>query len=104
VKFIKVGAQFLLDQLTETDEGLILKSLPDLAAEDFATLTRRYGVEIIVEKVEAERQIVDLLELDIAYGQGHLFGEPRPIKENVLTEATPPVNRPPPRRRGGARG
>ena len=106
VKFIKIGAQFLLDQLTETDEGLILKSLPDLAAEDFASLTRRYGVEIIVEKVEAERQIVDLLELDIAFGQGHLFGEPRPIKENVLAESTPPANslKPPPRRRGGARG
>ncbi|HEX5377717.1 MAG TPA: EAL domain-containing protein [Phenylobacterium sp.] len=92
VKFVKIGAQFLLDQLTETDEGLILKSVPDLAAEDFAALTRRYGVEIIAEKVEAERQIVDILELDIAYGQGHLFGEPRPIKDAVLAETTPPAD------------
>jgi len=70
----------------------VLKSLPDLAAEDFAALTRRYGVEIIAEKVESERQIVDILELDIALGQGHLFGEPRPIRDQVLAEADPPAD------------
>ena len=90
VKFLKIGAGFLLDQLTDTEDGLILKSMPDLAAQDFAALTRRYGVEIIAEKVEAERQIVDILELDIGYGQGHLFGEPRAIRDAVLAEATPP--------------
>jgi cyclic-di-GMP phosphodiesterase, flagellum assembly factor TipF len=90
VKFIKIGAGFLLDQLTDTPDGLVLKSMPDLAAQDFAALTRRYGVEIIAEKVEAERQIVDILELDIGYGQGHLFGEPRAIRDAVLAEATPP--------------
>jgi cyclic-di-GMP phosphodiesterase TipF (flagellum assembly factor) len=106
VKFLKIGAQFLLDQLTETDEGLVLKSLPDLAAEDFASLTRRYGVDIIVEKVEAERQIVDILELDITYGQGHLFGEPRPIRDAVLAETDPPADfmKTNMRRRAGMRG
>ncbi len=84
VKFLKIAAPFLLDELAETDEGLILRSLPDLAAQDFASLTRRYGVEIVAEKVESERQIVDILELDIAYGQGHLFGEPRASLDAVL--------------------
>ncbi|WP_334161705.1 flagella assembly cyclic-di-GMP phosphodiesterase TipF [Phenylobacterium sp.] len=91
VKFIKVGAEMLLDELTEVDGRLVLRSLPDLAAEDFAALNRRYGVEIIAEKVESERQVVDILELDIAYGQGHLFGEPRAIRDSVLAEATPPA-------------
>ncbi|OXE37686.1 MAG: diguanylate phosphodiesterase [Phenylobacterium zucineum] len=106
VKFIKVGAQFLLDQLIETDEGLILKALPDLAAQDFSALTQRYGVEIIVEKVEAERQIVDILELEIGYGQGNLFGEPRPIRDAVLAETTPPSDfmRPATRKRVARRG
>lgn len=90
VKFLKVSAQMLLDELEETDEGLVLRSLPDLAAEDFASLTRRYGVDLIVEKVESERQIVDILELDVTYGQGHLFGEPKAIKEAVLAETDPP--------------
>ena len=91
VKFLKIAAPFLLDELAETDEGLILRSLPDLAAQDFASLTRRYGVELIAEKVESEKQVVDILELDVAMGQGHLFGEPRAIKEAVLAETDPPT-------------
>jgi cyclic-di-GMP phosphodiesterase, flagellum assembly factor TipF len=90
VKFVKIAAQLLLDELTEVDGRLILRSLPDLAAEDFSALTRRYGVEVIAEKVETERQVVDTLDLDIGYGQGHLFGEPRAIKDAVLAEADPP--------------
>jgi cyclic-di-GMP phosphodiesterase TipF (flagellum assembly factor) len=90
VKFIKIGAQFLLDELIESDGQVILRSLPDLQAADFAALTRRYGLEIIAEKVESEREVVDVLELDIGYGQGHLFGEPRAIRDAVLAEADPP--------------
>jgi len=90
VKFLKVSAQHLLEELTEVDGRLVLRSVPDLAAEDFAQLTRRYGVEVIAEKIENERQVVDVLELDIGFGQGHLFGEPRAIKDAVLAEAGPP--------------
>ncbi len=90
VKFLKVAAQHLLEELTEVDGRQVLRSLPDLAAEDFSALSRRYGVEVIAEKVETERQVVDVLDLNIAFGQGHLFGEPRAIKEAVLSEAGPP--------------
>ena len=81
-----------IDGLTEVEGRPVLRALPDLAAEDFTTLTRRYGVEVIAEKVEAERQVVDILDLNIGFGQGHLFGEPRAIKEAVLAEAGPPPN------------
>jgi cyclic-di-GMP phosphodiesterase TipF (flagellum assembly factor) len=90
VKFVKVGAQTLLDELTEMDDRLVLRSMPDLAAEDFALLARRYGVDLVAEKVENERQVVDILDLDIQLGQGHLFGEPRAIKNDVLAEAGAP--------------
>jgi len=90
VKFLKVAAQPLLDQLEERDGRLVIAALPDLAAEDFAQLTARYGVEIIVEKVESERQVAEILDLGVAFGQGHLFGEPRAIKDQVLAEAGPP--------------
>ncbi len=92
IKYIKIGAELLLEQLTESEGGVILRSLPDLQAADFAALTRRYGIEIIAEKVEAERQIVDVLELNIGYGQGHLFGEPRAIRDAVLAESDPPAD------------
>ena len=90
VKFVKLGAQALLDELTEVDDRLVLRSLPDLAAEDFAMLTRRYGIELIAEKVENERQVVDILDLNLRIGQGHLFGEPRAIKGAVLAETGVP--------------
>lgn len=91
VKFLKVSAEVLLNQVLEVEGRMALRSLRDLQASDFASLTRRYGVEVIAEKIEAERQVIDVLELDIAYGQGHLFGEPRAIREAVLAETAPPV-------------
>jgi len=90
VKFMKIGAETLLDQLLEVDGRMALKSLKDINASDFADLTRRYGVEIIAEKIEHERQVVDVLELNIGYGQGHLFGQPRAIRDAVLAESEPP--------------
>jgi cyclic-di-GMP phosphodiesterase TipF (flagellum assembly factor) len=106
VNFVKVGAQMLLDQLVESDGRLVLRAMPDLAAEDFAALTRRYGMLLIAEKVESERQVVDVLELDIPFGQGNLFGEPRAIRDSVLAETgSPPApsygRAAPPRRAGG---
>ena len=92
VRFIKVSADLLIEQLLDLDGGSPIPSLRDIQAADFAQLTRRYGIEVIAEKCENERQIVDILELDISMGQGHLFGEPRAIKEAVLAETDPPAD------------
>jgi cyclic-di-GMP phosphodiesterase TipF (flagellum assembly factor) len=92
VAFVKIAAPVLLEQLVETDGRLALKAAPDLEASDFAGLARRHAVELVAEKVESERQVVDILDLDIRLGQGHLFGEPRPIRDSVLAEAAPPAD------------
>jgi cyclic-di-GMP phosphodiesterase TipF (flagellum assembly factor) len=92
VKFLKVAAEVLLSQVLEVEGRMAMRSLKDLQASDFASLTRRYGVEVVAEKIESERQVIDVLELDIAYGQGHLFGEPRAIREAVLAETAPPAD------------
>jgi cyclic-di-GMP phosphodiesterase, flagellum assembly factor TipF len=91
VKFVKIGASLMLNELTEIDGRLVFRSLDDILASDYAPLMRRYGVEIIAEKVENERQVIDVLELDVNFGQGHLFGEPRAIRESVLAETAPPA-------------
>jgi cyclic-di-GMP phosphodiesterase TipF (flagellum assembly factor) len=91
VGFVKIGAPFLLNELEEHDNRLSLKSRPDIEARDYAALARRHDVELIAEKVESERQVVNILELDIGFGQGHLFGEPRPIRDAVLAESQPPA-------------
>jgi cyclic-di-GMP phosphodiesterase TipF (flagellum assembly factor) len=91
VGFVKIAAHLLIEQLDDDDGRLTLRSIPELEAADFAALARRHGVELVAEKVESERQVVDILDLDISLGQGHLFGEPRPIRDAVLAEAQPPV-------------
>jgi cyclic-di-GMP phosphodiesterase TipF (flagellum assembly factor) len=91
VKYVKIAAQQLLEEVVELDGRMVFRSLPDLAAEDFAKLTARFGIEIIAEKIENERQVVEVLELDISHGQGHLFGEPRAIKDSILAEAGAPA-------------
>lgn len=91
VRFIKIAADLLIEQLLDLDGAAPLPTQPDIQAADFAPLTRRYGLELIAEKVESEKQVVDILELDVGMGQGHLFGEPRAIKEAVLAETDPPA-------------
>jgi cyclic-di-GMP phosphodiesterase, flagellum assembly factor TipF len=90
VRFVKISAQVLLTQLLDIDTRPELKFLKDIHAEDFARLLSRYGIEVIAEKVESERQVVDVLDVEVPYAQGNLFGEPRAIKEQVLNESDPP--------------
>lgn len=90
VRFVKVSASILLDQLLNIEGKPVLKFMKDIHAGDYASLLARYGIEVVAEKVENEKQVVDILDLEIGYAQGHLFGEPRAIKEQVLAEAEPP--------------
>jgi cyclic-di-GMP phosphodiesterase TipF (flagellum assembly factor) len=41
---------------------------------------RRQQIDLIVEKVEDESLLIELLDSDVDYGQGYLFGEPRPAR------------------------
>ncbi len=91
VRFVKIGANLLLEQLLNIEGKPALKFLKDIHAGDYAALLARYGIEVIAEKIENERQVVDVLDIEIGYGQGHLFGEPRAIKEQVLAETDPPA-------------
>lgn len=90
VKFVKISGAVMLEQMLGSEGRLSLKSTRDIDAADFAALSRRYGVDVIAEKIESERQVVDILELDVGFGQGNLFGEPRAIREAVLAESDPP--------------
>ncbi len=46
--------------------------------------------DLIAERVESEDAVLEALDLDVPYGQGHLFGAPRPIKESLMEETAPP--------------
>jgi cyclic-di-GMP phosphodiesterase TipF (flagellum assembly factor) len=74
-RFIKVPAALLLR------EG---GGAGDIHAADLGGLLSRFGIELIVEKIENEATVLDLLDLDVRLGQGHLFSPPRPVRAEVL--------------------
>ncbi len=72
VKFIKVPAAMLLDQKQ--------LSSADIHAADLSDLLGRFGIDLVAERIEGERAVVDLLDYDIRFGQGFLFAPPRPLR------------------------
>ncbi len=57
-----------------------------VAAEDFKKLLGRHGLNLIAERVEDEKTVVQLLEYGVDFAQGYLFGEPRAVRDEVLKE------------------
>jgi cyclic-di-GMP phosphodiesterase TipF (flagellum assembly factor) len=76
----KLGFQFLKLRAQTLISGMKLANAP-VAAEDFKDLLARNGLNLIVEQVEDEKTVVQLLEYNVDFGQGYLFGEPRPVRD-----------------------
>jgi cyclic-di-GMP phosphodiesterase TipF (flagellum assembly factor) len=72
VRFIKVPAALLLDQKQS--------STSDIHPSDLSDLLGRFGIDLIAERIEGERAVVDLLDYDVRFGQGFLFAPPRPLR------------------------
>jgi cyclic-di-GMP phosphodiesterase, flagellum assembly factor TipF len=72
VRFIKVPAALLLDQRQI--------SASDIHPSDLSDLLGRFGIDLIAERIEGERSVVDLLDFDVRFGQGFLFAPPRPLR------------------------
>jgi cyclic-di-GMP phosphodiesterase TipF (flagellum assembly factor) len=71
--FIKVKARTILDGMKQANAPV--------SAEDLKDLLARAGIDLIVERVEEEKSVLQLLDFNIGYGQGFLFGEPRPVRD-----------------------
>src|SRR3569833_1414038 len=59
-----------------------------VAAEDFKKLLTRHGLNLIAERVEDEKTVVQLLDYAVDYAQGYLFGEPRAVREETLQKVS----------------
>ena len=73
--FVKVEARTLLPEESIGEEAL---------PERVIGLKRRLdsaGIDLIVEKIETEQMLLELLDYNIDFGQGYLFGEPRKSQE-----------------------
>jgi cyclic-di-GMP phosphodiesterase, flagellum assembly factor TipF len=87
VRFIKVPAALLLD--------IRQSSTSDIHPSDLSDLLGRYGIDLIAERIEGERAVVDLLDYDVRFGQGFLFAPPRPLRpEGASATAGAPPTKP----------
>ena len=84
VRHVKVAAALLLGDPDEYGASVHPADLKDLLS--------RFGLNLIAERIETERDVVNLLDYNLDFGQGFLFGEPRPIRETVLGIAQPVVS------------
>ncbi|MEJ1970466.1 MAG: EAL domain-containing protein [Rhizomicrobium sp.] len=55
-----------------------------VTAEDLKKLLERNGLNLIAERVEDEKTVVQLLDYGVDFAQGYLFGEPRAVREETL--------------------
>jgi cyclic-di-GMP phosphodiesterase TipF (flagellum assembly factor) len=58
-----------------------------VAAEDFKKLLSRHGLNLIAERVEDEKTVLQLLDYAVDYAQGYLFGEPRAVRDDATRPA-----------------
>jgi cyclic-di-GMP phosphodiesterase, flagellum assembly factor TipF len=81
VRFIKVPAALLLDPKQTSSS--------DIHPSDLSDLLGRFGIDLIAERIEGERAVVDLLDYDVRFGQGFLFAPPRPLRPEGANGGVP---------------
>jgi len=77
IRYVKISAAVLVGQ---ADHGTT-----DIRPEDIKELMARYGMNLIVDMIEKERSVVDVLDFNVDFGQGYLFGSPRPVRDEVIS-------------------
>ena len=81
VHYIKVPAALLLDPKQS--------AVSDIHPTDLSDLLGRFGIDLIAERIEGERAVVDLLDYDVRFGQGFLFAPPRPVRPEGAAGSAP---------------
>lgn len=75
VRFLKVPCDLMLRRTIDA---------AGVRPADLADLLGRYGIDLVVDKIEKESAVVQLLDCDVRYGQGLLFAPPRAVRAEVL--------------------
>ena len=69
VQFLKVDIHLLLEALQQQNAPLSVRAFKEHAS--------RNKMDVIVTKIEEERDLLEILDYQFDYGQGYLFGKPR---------------------------
>ncbi len=74
-RYVKVRAETLVSGMAGAGAAV--------TAEDLKKLLARHGLNLIAERVESEKTVVQLLDFNVDFGQGYLFGEPRAVRDEA---------------------
>ena len=72
-RYIKIAASIFLNNAEEHGAQILV--------DDFAEHVRRSGLELIIDEVQNEHIVPELLEYDVKFAQGYLFGEPTLVRD-----------------------
>ena len=75
-RHLKVRADTLTRGMTDAQAAV--------AAEDIKALLARHSLNLIAERVEDEKTVLQLLDYGVDFAQGFLFGEPRAMRDDSL--------------------
>jgi cyclic-di-GMP phosphodiesterase TipF (flagellum assembly factor) len=78
-RHIKVRAETMVEGMSGAGAAV--------AAEDFKKLLSRHGLNLIAERVEDEKTVLQLLDYAVDFAQGYLFGEPRAVRDDATRPA-----------------
>lgn len=84
VRFLKVPASIITGDPQQTGVGI--------HPADLKQWLMRYGLNLIADRIEYEREVMGVLEYQVDYGQGFLFGEPKPIRDAIMDQGLPPAD------------
>lgn len=74
--FMKIDVDLLLRGMSEANA--------QIHAADMRSYLERFGIQLIVTKIEEERDLASVLDYKVKLGQGYLFSEPRPVRPDVF--------------------
>ena len=86
VRFVKIPSPLLLDP--EAVRGAAIHPA------DLAGLLARHNIDLIASHVEEERTVPELLDMELRFAQGNLFGVPRPVRPVGEASADAPASTP----------
>ena len=75
-RYVKVHAALLL--------GRVAPAPSEAGPGELSELLGRFGIELIVDRIDNESSVMELLDHDVRYGQGPLFSAPRPVRAEAL--------------------
>ena len=73
---VKIAAETFLHGMAEAGARI--------HSADMTSYLERFGMQLIVEKIEDEASLAAVLENNVRLGQGYLFSEPRPVRPEVF--------------------